>query len=604
MPFNSEIADIFERMAGLLELSGANRFRVNAHTKAARVIRDHPADLEPIARNLAELTKLDGIGKGTAEKIAEFADTGEVAEYSALLESVPPGLLDVMAVPGVGPKTAKLLWDELGVTDLTSLNAALEGEKIAELPRMGKKSVEKIKQSLAFAQSAGNRLLLGMARPVADEIVERMSAVEGVTACAFAGSMRRGKETIGDIDILVSTTDPERAHKAFREQPGVVQVIASGESKTSVRLELPSNFGRWKGLAEDGTPTVQADLRVVPEASWGAALMYFTGSKDHNVRLRERALKQRRTLNEYGLFPEDTSTDEPPQNRGVEPLASATEEEIYSTMGLNWVPPEMREDRGELELAATPRLIEVEDIRAELHAHTTASDGRLTLDELIEAAESRGFHTIAVTDHSRSSVQANGLSIDRLSQQRQEIESARERFADRITILHGSEVDILSDGSLDYEDDLLARLDLVVASPHAALSQDPKTATARLLRAIEHPRTNIIGHPTGRIIGRRKGLEPAMDEIIAAAVEHDVALEINSHWLRLDLRDTHVRAAVDAGCKIAIDCDVHHAQDFENIRYGVATGRRGWLPHELVINTWPADRLHTWLREKHPKTSI
>lgn len=603
MSFNTNLANLLEQMAGLLELSGANRFRVNAHAKAARVIRDHPTDLEPIARDQAELTKLDGIGKGTAEKIAEFAETGAVSEHAELLEKVPAGLLDVMAVPGVGPKTAKLLWDEMGVTDLASLKAALDTDKITELPRMGAKSVEKIKQSLAFAQSAGKRLLLGMVRPVADEIVERMSGVEGVTRCAFAGSLRRGKETIGDIDILVSTADPDGAHKAFREQPGVVSVIASGESKTSIRLELPSNFGRWKGLAEDGTPTVQADLRVVPEDSWGAALMYFTGSKEHNVRVRERALKKGLTLNEYGLFPEDTSTDEPPQKRGIAPVKSATEEDIYAELGMPWIPPEAREDRGELDLETTPRLIEVDDIKAELHAHTTASDGRLSLDELVEAAEARGFHTITVTDHSRSSVQANGLSIDRLREQREEIEKARERFGDRITILHGSEVDILSDGTLDYDDDLLAWLDVVVASPHAALSQDSKTATARLLRAIENPRTNIIGHPTGRIIGRRRGLEPAMDEIIAAAVEHDVALEINSHWLRLDLRDTHVRAAVDAGCKIAIDCDVHQAQDFENIRYGVATGRRGWLPPDLVVNTWPTDRLHAWLRGKRPKTT-
>jgi DNA polymerase (family 10) len=258
----------------------------------------------------------------------------------------------------------------------------------------------------------------------------------------------------------------------------------------------------------------------------------------------------------------------------------------------------VREDRGELGLAATPALVETADIRAELHAHTTASDGVMTLDELVKRAEARGFHTIAVTDHSRSSVQANGLSIERLRAQRSEVESARERFAGRIALLHGSEVDILSDGSLDYDDEILSWLDIVVASPHAALSQEPAKATARLLKAIAHPLVHIVGHPTGRIIGRRKGLEPAMNEIIAAAVEHDVALEINTHWLRLDLRDTHVRAAVEAGCKIAIDSDVHAPEDFDNLRYGVATGRRGWLPPDLVVNTWPADRLHAWLRAK------
>lgn len=600
MSFNRDLSEIFEQMASLLELTGANRFRVNASAKAARVIGDHPSDLRPIAHDEQALTALDGIGKGTAEKIAEFADTGEISEHRDLLAKVPAGLLAVLEVPGLGPKTVKLLWDEMGVTDLDGLKRALDSEEILALPRMGAKSVEKIRASLAFAETSGDRLLLGMARPLADLLVERMSAVEGVTRCAFAGSMRRGRETIGDIDILVSTTDAPRAHAAFREQSGVVQVIASGETKTSVRLSLPTEFGRWKSLAEGDTPTVQADLRVVPESSWGAALMYFTGSKDHNVRMRERAIQRGMTLNEYGLFPEDPGekADGPPQKRGVEPVASATEEAVFEALGVAYIPPEAREDRGEMSLADSPVLIEVSDIRAELHAHTTESDGSLSLDELVLGARARGFHTIAVTDHSRSSVQANGLSVERLRAQRGAIEAARERI-EGITILHGNEVDILSDGALDYDDEVLAWLDVVVASPHAALGQDAGKATARMLRAIEHPHVNIIGHPTGRIINRRRGLEPAMDELIAAAVEHDVALEINAHWLRLDLRDTHVRAAVEAGCLIAIDCDVHAAGDFENIRYGVQTGRRGWLRPELVVNTWPAAKLHAWLAKKH-----
>ena len=600
MSFNEDLAAIFAQMAGLLELTGANRFRVNAHAKAARVIGDHAADIKPLAHDAKQLTALDGIGKGTAEKIAEFADTGGVSEYQDLLEKVPPGLLTVMEVPGVGPKTAKLLWDEMGVTDLATLKEALDSEKILGLPRMGTKSVEKIKQSLAFAESAGDRLLLGMARPLADLLVERMEAVEGVTRCAFAGSMRRGRETIGDIDILVSTDDPAGAHKSFREQQSVVDVIASGETKTSVRLELPTDFGRWRGIAEDGTPTVQADLRVVPESSWGAALMYFTGSKNHNVRLRERAIKRGMTLNEYGLFPEspDEKADGPPQKRGVKPIASETEEAIYDALAVPYFPPETREDRGELEFAETPVLVSIEAIRAELHAHTTESDGSLTLEELVACAQGRGFHTITVTDHSRSSVQANGLSVERLEAQREAIEEVRKK-SKKITVLHGSEVDILADGSLDYDDEILNWLDVVVASPHAALSQEPKKATDRLLKAIANPHVNVLGHPTGRIINRRKGLEPAMDEIIAAAVEHDVALEINAHWLRLDLRDTHVRAAVEAGCLIAINCDVHQAGDFDNIGYGVQTGRRGWLPADRCVNTWTAKKLHAWLGKKH-----
>lgn len=599
MSFNTDLSKIFEQMASLLELTGANRFRVNASAKAARVIGDHPADLEPLAHDQAALTALDGIGKGTAEKIAEYAETGAIAEHRELLDAVPTGLLTVLEVPGLGPKTVKLLWDELGVTDLDSLKQALEGEAILGLPRMGAKSVQKIKDALAFAESSGERLLLGMARPLAELLVERMQAVEGVTRCAFAGSMRRGKETIGDIDILVSTADPAGAHAAFREQSGVVQVIASGETKTSVRLSLPTEFGRWKSLAEGDTPTVQADLRVVPESSWGAAMMYFTGSKEHNVRMRERALKQGLTLNEYGLFPDDKQAEGSPQSRGIAPVASETEESVFEKLGVPFIPPEAREDRGELNLTEPPRLIDVADIRAELHAHTTESDGSMSLLELASAAADRGFHTIAVTDHSKSSVQANGLSIERLREQRATVEEVRAQLDGTISVLHGNEVDILADGTLDYDEDVLGWLDVVVASPHAALGQDSKKATDRLLRAIAHPNVNIIGHPTGRIINRRRGLEPAMDEIIAAAIEHDVALEINCHWLRLDLRDTHVRAAVEAGCLIAIDCDVHGAGDFDNIVYGVQTGRRGWLPPELVVNTWPAKKLHAWLAKKH-----
>ena len=601
MSFNSDLSGIFKQMATLLELTGANRFRVNASAKAARVIGDHPSDLEPIASDQGALTALDGIGKGTAEKIKEFAEAGSISEHRELLDAVPAGLLTVMEVPGLGPKTVKLLWEEMGVTDIDSLKAALDSERITELPRMGSKAVEKIKESLAFAESSGERLLLGMALPLAELLVERMQAVEGVSRCAYAGSMRRGRETIGDIDILVSTADPVRAHAAFREQAGVVGVIASGETKTSVRLGLPAKSGRWKSLASEAAPTVQADLRVVPESSWGAALMYFTGSKDHNVRMRERAIKQGMTLNEYGLFPVNPGekADGPPQKRGVEPIAGETEQSVFDALGVVYIPPEARADRGELNLTESPRLIEVGDIKAELHAHTTESDGSLALIELATAAAGRGFHTITVTDHSKSSVQANGLSVERLKMQRETVEAVRTELAGTISVLHGSEVDILADGTLDYDEDILGWLDVVVASPHAALGQDSDKATGRLLRAIAHPNVNIIGHPSGRIIGRRRGLEPAMDKIIAAAVEHDVALEINSHWLRLDLRDTHVRAAVDAGCLIAIDCDVHGAGDFDNIRYGVSTGRRGWLPPELVVNTWPAEKLHAWLGKKH-----
>ncbi|TVQ63457.1 MAG: DNA polymerase/3'-5' exonuclease PolX [Phycisphaerales bacterium] len=601
MSMNERLAAKFEEIGQMLELLGANKFRVIAHEKAARVIRDLPGDVGELASDRERLLALDGIGAKQADKIAEFVETGDIGEHAELRAKVPAGLLDVLSVPGVGPKTVKAMWEQLGVTDLASLQRALDDGSVTQLPRMGAKSVERIKASLKFLESGGSRLPIGVAMPVAERLVAMLREVEGVAQAEFAGSLRRGVETIGDIDILACVENDEaaaRAHKALRE--GVVDVVGSGETKTSVRVSLERNFGRWKGHEEATGPTVQVDLRTVPGESFGAALMYFTGSKAHNVALRERAQKQKLTLNEYGLFPDDGKSEGSPQSRGVKPVAGKTEGEIYKKLGVAVVPPELREDRGELD-ADLPGVIELEDIKAELHAHTTESDGEMALAELVRRAHERGFHTIAVTDHSKSATVANGLSPERLKKQRAEIERLHEQLdADgvEIDVLCGSEVDILADGSLDYDDDVLAALDFIVASPHAALSQDTKTATKRLLRAIEHPLVHVIGHPTGRLIGRRAGLEPAMGELFAAAKEHDVALEINAHWMRLDLRDTHVRAAGEAGVKIAIDCDVHAPADFDNLRYGVLTARRGWLPKDLCVNAMTRAQLRAWVRSK------
>lgn len=594
MSFNARLAAVFDRMGAMLELTGADRFRVNAHAKAARVIGDHPTDLEPIAQDAKALTAIEGIGKGTAAKIAEFAQTGAIAEHDELAARVPAGVLELLNVQGLGPKTVKLLWEEKGVTSIADLKRIIGDGSILTLPRMGEKTVENIRESIAFLESSGQRLHLGVAMPIAEAIVARMSKVPGVRACAFAGSLRRGRDSIGDLDILLSTTDPEGARAAFCEHDSVLKVLARGEHKCSVRLSLEGLGGRFGG---DAQAAVQADLRLVPEGAWGAALMYFTGSKDHNVRLRERALSKGMTLNEYGLFPEDKADATPPQQRGVKPVAADTEAHIYEALGLPYLPPTVREDRGELDHAETPRLIEVSDIRAELHSHTTASDGEMSIEESAAIAKARGFHTLAITDHSKSSAVAGGLSPERLRAQIKQVREA-DAATEGITLLAGSEVDILVDGALDYDDDLLAELDVVVASPHAGLKAKPAQATKRLLKAIAHPLVHIIGHPTGRLIERRPGLEPAMDEVIAAAIEHDVALEINAHWMRLDLRDTHVRAAVEAGCKIAIDCDVHHPADYDNLRFGVLTGQRGWLTAEQCVNTWTAEKLHAWLKSK------
>ncbi|MEM1184128.1 MAG: DNA polymerase/3'-5' exonuclease PolX [Planctomycetota bacterium] len=596
MTFNERLSEVLAEMATLLELSGGDRFRVNAHAKAARTIRDSTTDLEPIAEDAKALTALDGIGKGMAEKIGEFKRTGTLEDHESLLAEIPPGLLDVMGVQGLGPKTVRAMWKDLDVTDLDGLSRVIDSGELASLPRMGAKAVEKIRTSLKFLESTGTRLHVGVALPVAEKVVEFMASVEGVTRVEHAGSLRRGKETIGDVDVLCVAKDPKAAHEAFRGMEGVVDVIASGETKSSVRLAATEAYGRWKGFEADGGITVQVDLRTVPKESWGAALMYFTGSKEHNVKMRERALAKGLTLNEYGLFPDDDPKAGSPQSRGIEPVASGTEKDVFRALDLKWVPPEMREDRGELG-SDVPEPIEVKDIKAELHAHTTASDGKMELEELVQGAIDRGFHTIAVTDHSKSSAQAGGLNEQRLEEQAEMIDQANEMFGD-ITVMKGSEVDILADGSLDFDDETLAKLDVVVASPHASLDQDPVKATERMLKAIANPFVHVIGHPTGRILSRRPGLPLAMDEIIASAKEHDVALEINAHWLRLDLRDTHVRAAVEAGVKIAIDCDVHAMSDFSNLKFGVMTGRRGWLTKDLCVNAWSKTKLHKWLRSK------
>jgi DNA polymerase (family 10) len=602
MGFNAIAAQKLELMAAMLDLLGEDSFRASAHSRAARQIGDSPEDLEHVSREA--LLKMPGIGAKMADKIIELRTTGSIKELDELASRVPAGLLELLKVPGLGPKTVRLFWTDAGVTDAASLQRIIDDGSILKLPRMGEKKVQQIKESLAFAARAGadQRAWIGIAQPLAMSIVKAVGAIPGVERVQYAGSLRRGKETIGDIDVLASLkdgVDAQNVAEAFRALPGVTRVLAAGANKSSVMVSTQTDMGRWKSEDSGGGPSdIQVDLRIVPRESFGAALMYFTGSKEHNVAMRQRALARGLTLNEYGLFPEDKE-DSPPQSRGIKPVASAREEDVFEALGLPYVPPEIRESHGELDLSQTPRLVELSDIKAELHAHTTASDGTLSIEQLARAAHARGFHTIAVTDHSKSSAIAGGLSPERLRAHIVAVREAEKKLQDSgvdIRILAGSEVDILVDGSLDYDDDLLAALDIVVASPHASTRQDPGPATARLLRAIRHPLVHIIGHPTARLINRRPGMEPVIAELVAAAREHNTALEINAHWLRLDLRDVHVRAA--AGCLIAIDCDVHAPEDFDNLRYGVLTARRGWLTADRCVNTWTRPELEKWLTSK------
>lgn len=620
MSVNDSIARRLEQMARFMELLGEDAFRCAAHARAARAVEGLTIDLGSLARAasvpggdlrkaLLALPDLKGVGPKLADKIAEMLISGRIAESDELQARLPPGLPELLEVHGLGPKTVRMLWQQAGVTDRAGLERIIADGSILSLPRMGEKAVAKIAAGLALlAQSAG-RLRLGTAAVVAQRVVERMLAVPGVAAAEAAGSLRRGRETVGDLDVLVacpSQAVAAAAVEAFTSQPGVTGVHAAGPTRASVQLRVdvqsrwdeaePANADAQSSDAHRG-PTVQVDLKIIEPARWGAALAYFTGSKDHNVLLRQRALDRGLTLSEHGLFPHDPAATEPPHARGVRPIAAATEAEVHAALGLPYIPPELREGRGELSLTTTPRLIEVGDVLAELHAHTTASDGVLSIIELARHAARRGFHTVAVTDHSRSSTIANGLDAGRLRRHIEAVRAARGAVPG-VTILAGSEVDILPDGSLDYDDELLAQLDVVVASPHASLSQEPAVATQRLLKAVRHPLVHILGHPTGRIILRRPGLEPDMGELVAAAREHGVALEINSHWMRLDLRDTHARAAIEGGCALAVNCDVHHPDDFDNLRFGVTTARRAWAPPERVINTWPAEKLHAWLKLK------
>ncbi|MCC6677711.1 MAG: PHP domain-containing protein [Phycisphaerales bacterium] len=636
-PVNPDLARLLDDIGAMMELLGEDSFRASAHTRAARTIRDLPFDLSTLDGEgdslKPRLLELENIGPKIADKIVEFIGTGKIEEHDRLCKDCPPGLMELLRIPGLGPKTVRSLWQDGGVVNRASLQKIIDDGSILKLPRMGAKSVEKIKASLAFTATEQVRLWLGAALPLGEGIVKVLEKARAAARLSYAGSLRRGKETIGDIDILaaVEKDSPARAAalmEAFRGLPGVSEVLAAGETKSSIRLKSAGELARIgdgrKGRDVSLGAGIQIDLRIVPAASWGAALLYFTGSKEHNVELRERAQKMGLTLNEYGLFPEDDE-ETPPQARGIRPVAAATEEEVYAALGLAYIPPELREARGEIERfelagaeavpakkkaakkAATPTggprrigvpgLIELADIKAELHAHTTASDGELSILELAKAAKARGFHTIAVTDHSKSSPIAGGLTVERLKAHIRAVHEADAQI-DGITILAGSEVDILADGHLDYDDELLAQLDIVVASPHTATTQDPETATKRLLKAVRHPLVHILGHPTARLINRRPGMSPDIGEIAAAAKEHGVALEINAHWMRLDLRDQHVRAATDAGCLVAINCDVHAEEDFDNLRYGVLTGRRGWLTKEMCVNAWGAGDLRKWLKRR------
>jgi len=576
---NAEIVRLFEEFAVLLELTGANSFRVLANAKVARAAESLTVDLVDLARTDPKaLSAIDGIGTSSAAKIVEFVTTGSVKDLEGLRAQVPPGLPALLGLPGVGPKSVRLLWQERGIVDLASLESALDGDRLQGLAGFGPKKIQNLRDGIEFLKMAVGRVRIDQALAVAEAAITHLRAAGVVSRIEPAGSLRRGRETIGDVDLVAVASDGPRAMQAFCTMPGAAKVLVTGPTKSSIRMQ-------------DG---LQVDLRIVPDEAFGAALLYFTGSKEHNVLLRGRAQQRGLRLNEYGLFTDDGL--DAPQDRHP-PLASRTEAELYRALGLAWAEPELREMRPLDEVCGHAPLLTVDDIRAELHAHTTESDGAMPLLELVQRAKDRGFHTIAVTDHSRSSVQANGLSIERLLAQIDAVREAELRVGG-IRVLAGSEVDILVDGRLDYPDEVLAKLDLVVASPHASLKQAPEVATARLVRAVRHPLVHILGHPTGRLVNGRPGLEPDMHAVIAAARESGVALEINAHPARLDLRDLHARMAIEACVPLAINGDVHGRDGFDVLRFGVQVARRAGAGPDQVINAWDAKRLHAWIASR------
>ena len=585
---NAAVADMFDTMADIMEIKGENPFRVNSYRNVARVVRDLTEDIEQVRRQ-GRLEELAGVGKSSAEKIAQFLDTGRIKAYDELARDFPVGALEMLRIPHVGPKTVGRLMREKDVKSIAELEQALASGALAEMRGMGEKTIVNLKAGIEFLRRSEGRILLGKALPVAQGIVEALRArCAALQAVEPAGSLRRMRETIGDIDILTTVRVKGRKGRgaddvpggdlivrAFTSLPNVAEVLASGGTKGSVRTE--------EGL--------QVDLRVVRPESFGAALVYFTGSKAHNIKIRGIALDKRLKINEYGVF------------KGRKRVAGKTEEEVYKCLGLPWIPPELREDRGEVEAAAEgrlPQLVSLEDIRGDLHVHTSYSDGALSVLEMASAARDRGYSYIAVTDHSPSLGVAGGLSVARLKKQQAEIEAA-ERTLGGFRILKGTEVDILADGRLDYPEAALARFDLIVASVHTRFSMSEKEMTERIIRAVRNPHVTAIGHLTGRLIGQRDAYAVDVGAVVAACAEHGTALELNSHMDRLDVTDLVCRQTKEAGVRVLIGTDAHHSEHYWMMRLGVGTARRGWLEKADVLNCMEVDELLGYLRSRRKR---
>jgi DNA polymerase (family 10) len=566
---NKAIANIFYETADLMEVNGDDSFRIRSYRRAAEALEGHPESVSTLLDDSKRLLAIPGIGKGMAANIQELCREGKLTQHQELLTKYRPSMLELLKIQGLGPKTIALLWSAFQVSDVAGVEQLAREGKLRELPRMSEKSEQKILKAIEDYRRISGRFLLDEADRTAEKLTEHLKHIKGIEKITPAGSLRRGRETVGDLDMLITgpccVNDEQRA--ALIEEvlrfPGIVDVLAKGDNKVSFKLR--------SGM--------QVDVRTLPPDSYGAAMQYFTGSKGHNVSLRQRALKMGLTLNEYGLFRLDDS----------QRVAGVTEDEIYGALKLDCIPPEMRENCGEIDLAAEhqlPRLITVKDLRGEVHMHTVETDGRCTIEEMAGAAKERGYQYIAITDHSKNLAFANGLDDKRALEHIARIKAANERIAG-IMIMTGIEVDILADGELDLSDSVLEQMDVVDASVHSAFNQEPQQMTDRLLRALDNKNVSILGHPTGRLLLRRDAYRFDMDEILKAALKNKVAMELNAYPDRLDLNDVHLRMARERGVKIVINTDAHHTSHFEKIKYGILQARRAWLTPADVLNTLP-----------------
>ncbi len=568
---NRDIARVLSEIADLLEIKGENPFKVRAYQRAAQAIENLPTQLSAMLGH-APFTDIPGVGASIAEKIQELLTTGQCAFHAQLLAEFPASLTALLGIPEVGPRKAKALHDELGITSVDELEQAAREGKLRALRGFGEKTEANILRGIERLRVHKARLPLAEAHPLAMEVVESLLVAAPVDRIEPAGSIRRMRDTIGDIDILVTSRDPQEVMSVFVSLPTTHHVIAQGPTKTSV-------------ISEQGA---QMDVRVVEPETFGAALQYFTGSKEHNVRLRELAARRGLRLSEYGVF--EAATEKR--------IAGASEEEVYATLDLPLIPPELREDRGEIAAAQRgelPHLLEVEDLKGDLHIHTKRTDGHHTVEEMAIAARARGYRYIAICDHSRSVGMAGGLFEKDLLRHAADIRAASKRMKG-ITLLAGSECDIRRDGSLDYPDEVLAQLDFVIAAVHSGFKMDAAGMTSRIIDAMHNPYVDAIAHPTGRIIGKRDPYEVEIERLLAAAAELGVAMEVNSYPDRLDLRDLHVRRAKELGVKLVINTDAHDCDHLRLVTYGVATARRGWAEPQDVLNTLPLAQLRRRLR--------